>query len=129
MSTRISRLASVAVLTLTFTALGGCASEELALAGGGDETGAVGAPEKEGTLWVGKSDQSRQCEPESGVSHEVLAEELTSAGVEILAQTKGMDGRIYIQVCGNPTGKIYLFAIPARQEEKALAQGFEIYSH
>jgi len=70
-----------------------------------------------------KSFGSVQCTG-GGVSFEVMQQQLTAAGIQVLSANCGTDGRMYIAVCGAGDGRIGIFEVPATQAEAALALGF-----
>jgi len=59
---------------------------------------------------VYKYDGSIQCE-NGGISLEIMSQELTRAGIDIICAQKGSDGYPRIVMCGLPTGKINIFQI------------------
>ena len=67
---------------------------------------------------------SRQCEPDSGTSEAALRAELATQGITVLGYRPGHEGRMYPAVCGAPTGRLHVFAIPAAQVPAAEALGY-----
>ena len=80
------------------------------------------------TLWVFKLDGTVHCGPPEGIAPEVMARELTASGIPVLAVRKGHDGREGIALCGQPTGQINLYEIPAVQRVEARQAGFRPWS-
>lgn len=66
---------------------------------------------------------TKQCE-QGGLQPDALARRLTDAGVRVLAQGCGIDGRMRPAVCGAGDGRIAIFDIPASQVGSALNLGF-----
>lgn len=75
------------------------------------------------TVSVTKSLGGKQCEA-GGASLAALAAQLTQAGVRVMRQACGDDGRIRPAVCGAPDGRIGIFTIPAAQQAQAAQQEF-----
>jgi hypothetical protein len=73
---------------------------------------------------VYKYDESVQCEDE-GISLDEMALELTDAGVTVLAPRKGHDCCIYTANCGNATGRINVYIVPANDLNTARDLGFK----
>ena len=84
-------------------------------------------PPVQNTEQVYKYDGSVQCGWE-GVPPEVMEEELTEAGIDVLAFRKDHDGRGYAAVCGNGTGRINVYEIRKTDVIRALELGFHLLS-
>lgn len=72
---------------------------------------------------VAQSLGTRQCES-GGRTLQALAQSLRDAGVNVLAQACGHDGRMRPAVCGAPDGMLGIIEIPADQLAKARSMGF-----
>lgn len=81
-------------------------------------------PVSAAVIEVYKSDGSRQCETESGVSPQTMqAREL--ADVQVLsARRDALRDMAFPAVCGGMTGSVNVFTIPAADWEKVHARGF-----
>lgn len=75
-------------------------------------------------VWVSRSDGAESCAPKSGQSLEEGAAELKKAGVRVLDQRKGDDGKMHMQMCGAPTGSMNAYLIARDDLPKAIAHGF-----
>ena len=80
------------------------------------------------TLWVFKNDGTVHCGPPAGIAPEVMAQELATSGIPVLAMRKAHDGREGIALCGQPTGQINLYEVPAAQLSQARAAGFRLWT-
>ena len=76
------------------------------------------------SVWVGRADGSKQCEAEQKELSPAVKEQLKAAGIEVLQSKKGDDGRMRIQMCGAPSGKMDMVQIPRTQLEAAKKLGF-----
>ncbi len=104
----------------------------LACSGGMEKNGAE-HPGSEGSevqagpiVEVFKYDGSVQCE-EGAIPVELMMEELTRAGIEVLSWRKDHDGLVRTAVCGNPTGRVNVYGIAAADGRKALELGFNLF--
>lgn len=90
----------------------------------GPAPGPVSGPVSGAVIEVYKSDGSRQCETESGVSPQTMqAREL--ADVQVLsARRDALRDMAFPAVCGGMTGSVNVFTIPAADWEKVHARGF-----
>ena len=79
-----------------------------------------------GEVTVAKADGSLQCEPNSGLDLERMAEDQL-AGIEILSSSKQNDGLIRIQVCGTETGMLNTYRIQSKDVPKVLKAGFTLF--
>ncbi|KFB70065.1 glycoside hydrolase family 5 protein [Candidatus Accumulibacter vicinus] len=70
---------------------------------------------------------SLQC-MEGGKAPEVMQNELTSAGIDVLAFSCGTDGYFHIAVCGASDGRINIFVIPRSRAAQAQLLGFSSLS-
>lgn len=75
------------------------------------------------SVTIYKSDQSIQCESK-GIGLDVMKNELTSAGVEVLCAKKGDTGLFVIAMCGAPTARINIYSIQASDWPRAEQLGF-----
>ena len=74
------------------------------------------------TVFVAKSDQSRQCDTASGVSLSEMEKELT--GVNVYSAEKKADGLMHITLCGAETGMFNVYEIAETDAQKAKDFGF-----
>ena len=77
---------------------------------------------------VYKYDLSVQCKPDSGVSLHDMKQELIAAGIDVISSRKDSDGKMRMTVCGSSTGKINIYKINRKDEEKAMQIGFQLIS-
>ncbi len=86
--------------------------------------GGYSAPDVNTThyAYVFKSDNSKQCDTESGISLEEMAQELT--GIKIIDQIKGIDDKQYTASCGTATGRINIYKIAKQDTAFAINKGF-----
>ena len=75
---------------------------------------------------VYKYDGSLQCGRGKEIPLEVMARQLTDAGIEVKATRKGNDGRLHIAMCGASTGSLNVFTIDTGALGKARELGFEL---
>ncbi len=75
-------------------------------------------------VWLQKEDGSLSCEPDRAVSLEAARAELEKNDVKVLAQQKGNDGQMHIQMCGAPTGNLNLIQVSKDDVSKAKELGF-----
>jgi hypothetical protein len=66
---------------------------------------------------------TKQCDS-GGVQPATLARRLSDAGVRVLSQGCGVDGRMRPSVCGAGDGRIAIFEIPAAQLATAQGLGY-----
>lgn len=66
---------------------------------------------------------TRQCDS-GGLQPAALALRLSDAGVRVLSQACGVDGRMRPSVCGAGDGRIAIFEIPAAQLATAQGLGY-----
>lgn len=72
---------------------------------------------------VAQSLGNRQCEA-GGRTLQSVAQSVRDAGITVLAQACGHDGRMRPAVCGAPDGVLALLDIPSDQLAKARSLGF-----
>lgn len=78
------------------------------------------------SVFVFKPDGSLQCEQGSGTPLADMAKELD--GISIRSQVNKSDGRMYMMMCGGPTGKINVYEIAEKDLNKALAKKFRNFA-
>lgn len=83
----------------------------------------------EQSVFVFKSDGSKQCGMGEVTSLETMAQEFVKLEppIKILSQVAKKDGKMYAQVCGGPTGRINVYEISAQDLGRAQSLGFEVY--
>ena len=89
--------------------------------------GMSSGPSKDATVWVTQPDGAKSCEGEDPAKTlEKVANQLKTAGVQVLEMKKGNDGKMYMQMCGAPTGSLNAFKISKQDLAKAQGLGFQI---
>ena len=76
-------------------------------------------------LKVFKSDESLQCQPNSGITLEDMAQELIDAGVDVICSQKGSDGMARPAVCDIESGGINVYTINAVNLDDVNSLGYE----
>jgi hypothetical protein len=76
------------------------------------------------TITVYKYDGTLLCEVGKEIPLEVMARQLTDAGISIVSQRKSDDGLMHIQLCGASTGRVNAYEIASSDTQKALDLGF-----
>lgn len=89
--------------------------------------GCSGSDSEKPTIKVFQSDASLQCES-AGISLEDMRKVLDAANVPVHCAQKGHTGRMYMALCGSPTGNINIYTIPEAQLEQAQRLGFAAVS-
>lgn len=84
---------------------------------------ACAQPQAAQPIRVAKALGSKQCEGGGRTLAELRAE-LERAGVGVLRAALGTDGRMRVQMCGAPDGRLGIFEIPAAARDAAAAAGF-----
>ena len=74
-------------------------------------------------ILVFKYDGSRQCEPDSGISENEMAKELSE--IKVYSIEKKNDGQPRVQVCGALTGYANVYKIKSKNLPLAEALGFK----
>ncbi len=87
------------------------------------ENGKLG--QKPETLFVGKTDGSKQC----GMGDEISLEEMQAqlGSIRVYSAKKGSDGLIRVTLCGAPTGALNLYEINKSDLEAAKSMGFRLW--
>jgi|GEM_PF-2859297 len=57
------------------------------------------------SIWLGRPDGSRSCQPDSGLTREKVLASFKEVGIRIQALARGNDGKMRAQMCGMPTGR------------------------
>lgn len=78
------------------------------------------------TIEVYRYDGSLQCGRGKEIALADMAQELTAAGIDVVASRKGTDGLLHIAMCGASTGRLNVFTIPTDSLEKAQELGFAL---
>lgn len=73
---------------------------------------------------VSKSDGSIQCSPGSGTALDVMALELTNAGIDVICSQQGYSGMAFPAVCGAGTGALNIYTIHSANLPDAEALGY-----
>lgn len=74
-------------------------------------------------VWVYKYDNSKQCEPKSGISEKEMASQLLD--IKIYSMKKQSDGLSRVQVCGALTGSTNAYEIKQKDVPLAETLGFK----
>lgn len=74
-------------------------------------------------IWVYKYDNSKQCEPKTGVSEKEMASQLLD--IKIYSMKKQSDGQPRVQVCGALTGSTNAYEIKQKDLPLAETLGFK----
>lgn len=74
------------------------------------------------TVFIEKSDESKQCDATSGISLTDMQEQLTD--IIVYSSSKKSDGLIHITLCGSTTGMLNVYEIAQTDLEKAKTLGF-----
>ncbi len=82
----------------------------------------VAEVEKPTTIFVSKSDESKQCDAVSGISLSAMQTQLTD--ITVYSAVKKSDGLMHIALCGAETGNYNVYEIAAVDVEKATKIGF-----
>ncbi len=88
-------------------------------------TSAAKSASEEPSVWVKRPDGGKQCAPDSAQDLELGSKELAKLGIPVLESSKKSDGKMRIQVCGQPTGNENSYRIPKSSLLKASALGFK----
>lgn len=72
---------------------------------------------------VYRPDGSLQCQ-DGGVAPEIMARELTDAGIPVACMQQGNDGLMHMAMCGAATGEINIFEISTLDLPAAMELGF-----
>ncbi len=79
------------------------------------------------TVAVFKHDGTLQCGLGKEVTLAQMAASLEAAGVKVLASRKADDGKLHIQLCGAPTGRVNVFDIATVSLAAAQELGFDVF--
>ena len=79
----------------------------------------------EGTVFVYKSDGTKQCDLSPPETLDSMEAELTSIGIKVYSKKKGYDGRAGVALCGSPTGQINIYEITSSDSSTADDLGFK----
>lgn len=80
------------------------------------------------TLIVSKDAQKKQCMGD-GIALEIMAKELTDAGLTVACSERSNDGKMYAQACGMDEGTINVYKVKlneANDLKKVNELGFEV---
>ena len=123
---RWAAFASLAVIGVAVSQ-GGLAfgSKKSAPAPGGAPSSANSSSSEEPSVWVKRPDGGKQCAPDSAQDLDLGSKELAKLGIPVLESSKKNDGKMRIQVCGQPTGSENSYRIPRSSLSKASALGFK----
>ena len=77
------------------------------------------------SLFVYQSSGAMHCEPDSGIDLSTMGQQLMEGGIEVISMRMGYDGREGVAICGDPTGEINIYEIPASKINTALKIGFK----
>ena len=77
------------------------------------------------SVWIAKSDGSKQCATDTALPLEQTAQELAQSKIHVLESKKSSDGKIRVQLCGAPTGSQNYYRIPKSELSAAIGLGFK----
>ena len=89
--------------------------------------GAPAKPAPEPTVWLGRPDGSRSCEPESGMTKSQVLAAFKEMGVRVRAIAWGSDGKVRAMMCGMPTGRWVGVKLLAQDRVNAEATGWRAW--
>lgn len=78
-------------------------------------------------VWVFKYDNSKQCEPESGISKEKMLEEFKN--IKVWDTQQKNDGQPRVQFCGAYTGNANLFLVDKKDALILKSRGYEVWDY
>lgn len=81
-------------------------------------------PAAEASIWLGRPDGSRSCEPESGMNKAQVLASFKEMGIRVLAIAWGSDGKVRAMMCGLPTGRWVGVKVATRDRVNAEATGW-----
>lgn len=76
-------------------------------------------------VWVYKYDNSKQCEPDSGIDPETMLKDFN--GIKVWETQKKNDGQPRVQFCGAYTGNAMLFLVEKKDVSILKTKGYEIW--
>jgi hypothetical protein len=74
-------------------------------------------------VFVYKPDGSLQCGMAKGTVPEEMEKELS--GIQVFSRSNRPDGKMHIQVCGSPTGRVNVYEIPSSSFKEVEKRGFK----
>ena len=93
---------------------------------GTDKKQAQVVPSAKDTVWVGQSDGTESCSPQSGTSLSEASKKLKNAHIKLLDSKKGSALKMHVQMCGASKGTMNFFLIPKSNLAEALALGYQV---
>ncbi len=75
-------------------------------------------------VWLQKSDESLQCEPDSGISIDQLKRDFKKRGFKFFELKKIRDSKMRIQLCGSPTGHRNAVYVGSRVAQELMKDGW-----
>lgn len=79
------------------------------------------------SIWLGRPDGSRSCEPDSGLTREKVLASFKEVGIKVQALARGSDGKVRAQMCGMPTGRWVGVRIAESDRVNAEATGWRAW--
>lgn len=83
--------------------------------------------EQPAKIKVYRTDGSKQCEPNSGISLEKAKKELEALKITVFFEASTKDGGMHATVCGGATGNIHVFQILDSDFEAAKKKGYQLW--
>lgn len=80
-------------------------------------------PKSPDRVLVYKADGSLQCGMAKGIPAEEMEKDL--GGIKVFSRMNQPDGKMHIQVCGSPTGRVNVYEIPISSLKDAEKRGFK----
>ena len=77
----------------------------------------------EGKVFVSKADGSLQCGMAKGDTPSEMEKQLE--GIKVYSRENRPDGKMHMQVCGSPTGRVNVYEIPNASLAEAEKRGFK----
>lgn len=115
----LSTLLTVSATSFAFAKKSAPAVESNADAGGNSSSSSA----VDG-VWVSRSDGAFSCSADSGQSVDDGSRELKKAGIHVLNSKKSGDGKMHMQMCGAPSGRVNSYLISRTDLTRAAALGY-----
>jgi hypothetical protein len=118
-----SRSLIIFIIFISILSLGGLISIGGALAFGPR----LSKPASDATVWLGRPDGSRSCEPESGLGKTQVLASFKEMGIRVRAIAWGSDGKVRAMMCGMPTGRWVGVKLAVQDRVNAEATGWRVW--
>ena len=84
------------------------------------------SPTDPNLLWVGKSNEAKSCQTEKGVDIDIMAKELSNAGIKVYTRKIFPLSVMQLQSCGADKGDLNGYLISKSELEKSIQLGFKL---